>query len=492
MAIGRGPRFDSLLVQLRLAVLGTAAVGFAAAALATIQLNRQHLVRDHRQRVDAAAGHLVARLDAEAAHPQPMDLSRLRQDLDRQSRRGPFFWIRLPDGRLLLSRPLRGMDGAALFHVPGGTGNGPGPVTARTIGNHRYLVQRHHRSSDGTDLWVAEDTNEHRRALTRLLMDMLLIWLGCLALTLLALTLLTRRIIRPLRELNRMAAAITSDTLATSRLALSGAPREVQELGDAYNSLLDRLAHTWDHQRSFVSAVSHELRNPLMIISGYLRRLQRRGGSLQPEQLRALATAEAETHRITRLLNDLLDLSRSEWGRLELRPGPVAVDEILLMACDLARGQLARRLELRLPEDSSEQPVLAIAEADRLQQVVLNLIENADKYTPDHSPIVVELLRGQGPTGRPGVVISVRDRGIGIPPEDLPRIFERFHRAGNALAQARGSGLGLSIVDLLVEAMGGTISVESQLGQGSCFRLHLQAPEAEALGADSREEASSQ
>ena len=218
MAIGRGPRFDSLLVQLRLAVLGTAAVGFAAAALATIQLNRQHLVRDHRQRVDAAAGHLVARLDAEAAHPQPMDLSRLRQDLDRQSRRGPFFWIRLPDGRLLLSRPLRGMDGAALFHVPGGTGNGPGPVTARTIGNHRYLVQRHHRSSDGTDLWVAEDANEHRRALTRLLMDMLLIWLGCLALTLLALTLLTRRIIRPLRELNRMAAAITSDTLATSRL----------------------------------------------------------------------------------------------------------------------------------------------------------------------------------------------------------------------------------------------------------------------------------
>jgi signal transduction histidine kinase len=90
------------------------------------------------------------------------------------------------------------------------------------------------------------------------------------------------------------------------------------------------------------------------------------------------------------------------------------------------------------------------------------------------------------------VVISVRDRGIGIPPEDLPRIFERFHRAGNALAQARGSGLGLSIVDLLVEAMGGTITVESQLGQGSCFRLHLQAPEAEALGADSREEASSQ
>jgi signal transduction histidine kinase len=125
---------------------------------------------------------------------------------------------------------------------------------------------------------------------------------------------------------------------------------------------------------------------------------------------------------------------------------------------------------------------MAIAEADRLQQVVLNLIENADKYTPDHSPIVVELLRGQGPAGRPGVVISVRDRGIGIPPEDLPRIFERFHRAPNALDRARGSGLGLSIVSLLVEAMGGRIEVESLLGKGSCFRLHLKAPEADELG----------
>jgi two-component system OmpR family sensor kinase len=490
--MGRPPRFDSLLVQLRLAVLGTAALGFTAAALATIQLNRQHLIRDHRQRVEAAAEQLVARLDAVAASPQPVDLSRLRQDLDRQSRRGRFFWIRLSDGRLLLSRPLRGIDTAALFNVPGGTGSGPGPVAARTIGNHRYLMQRHHRSRDGTDLWVAEDVNEHWRALVRLLINMLLIWLGCLALTLLALTLFTRRIIRPLRELNRMAAAITTDTLATSRLPVAGAPQEVKDLAEAFNSLLERLARTWDHQRSFVSAVSHELRNPLTIISGYLRRLQRRGGSLQPEQLRALATAEAETHRITRLLNDLLDLSRSESGRLELRPGPVAVDEILLMACDLARSQLARRLELRLPENSSEQPVMAIAEADRLQQVVLNLIENADKYTPDNSAIEVELLRGHGPAGQPGLVISVRDRGIGIPPEDLPRIFERFHRAANALDQARGSGLGLSIVQLLVDAMGGTITVESQPGQGSCFRLHLQAAEAQGLDCGSREGPSAQ
>ena len=482
MGTGRSSRFSSLLVQLRLAVLGTAALGFAAAAVATIQLNRQVLVRDHLHRAAMAAEPLVARLDAVAASPQPADLSGLRRELDRQSRRGPLFWIRLHDGRRLLSRPLEGIDGASLYAVPGGTGDGPGPVTTRTISNHRYLVHRHHRSSDGTDLWVAEDVNEPWRALVRLLMDMLLIWLGCLALTLLALTLLTRRIIRPLRELNRMAAAITTDTLATSRLPVDGAPQEVQDLAEAYNSLLDRLAHTWDHQRSFVSAVSHELRNPLTIISGYLRRLQRRGGSLQPEQLRALATAEAETHRITRLLNDLLDLSRSESGRLELLPGPVAVDEILLMACDLARSQLARRLELRLPKDSTDQPVMAIAEADRLQQVVLNLIENADKYTPDSSAIVVELVRERGADSRPGVAISVSDRGIGIPPEDLPRIFERFHRAPNALDRARGSGLGLSIVSLLVEAMGGRIEVESLLGKGSCFRLHLKAPEADELG----------
>ncbi|MEB3166103.1 MAG: HAMP domain-containing sensor histidine kinase [Cyanobacteriota bacterium] len=303
-----------------------------------------------------------------------------------------------------------------------------------------------------------------------------------LGLTLLALALALQRTLRPLRQLERQAAAIHCDDPSPGRITLASAPRDLKALAGVTNALVEQLASRGEQQHQFVSAVSHELRTPLTIISGYLRRLQRRGSSLEPEQIRALATAEAETLRMNRMLNDLLDICRSSSGRLQLLVRPVAVDEIVLMACDLSRTLMARRLELRLPPGGDDQPVLALAEADRLQQVVLNLIENADKYTPDPSAIVVELARERRADGGGEIRVSIIDRGIGIPPEDLPNIFRRFHRAANALEQARGSGLGLSIVQLLVEAMGGRISVDSVLGQGSRFHLHLPAVEEPGRG----------
>jgi hypothetical protein len=161
----------------------------------------------------------------------------------------------------------------------------------------------------------------------------------------------------------------------------------------------------------------------------------------------------------------------------------VAVDEVLLNSCDLARTQLERPLQLVLPPSAGERPIEALAEADRLQQVVLNLIENADKYSPPDRPIQVLLEQEQGG----GLRISVIDQGIGIPPQDLPRIFDRFHRGSNASPQMRGSGLGLSVVKLLVEAMGGTITVVSQLEQGSCFQIHLPPLGSPILQPDSHE-----
>jgi two-component system OmpR family sensor kinase len=147
------------------------------------------------------------------------------------------------------------------------------------------------------------------------------------------------------------------------------------------------------------------------------------------------------------------------------------VDQVLLTTCDLARSQLTRPLELQLPASAGEHSIEALAEADRLQQVILNLIENADKYSHPDQPIQVRLEEGDGD----GLTITVSDRGIGIPPQDLPRIFDRFYRAANTAEQKHGSGLGLSVVKLLVEAMGGSIGVESQLGEGSRFRVHLPA-----------------
>jgi signal transduction histidine kinase len=338
------------------------------------------------------------------------------------------------------------------------------------MGGLSFLTHPVHRAPDGSALWAADDISDNLASLRSMLLALALVWSLCLVLTLVAISLLTGRILQPLRDLNRMAAGVTSESLASTHLKLDHAPLEVQELARSFNGLLDRLALAWSQQRQFVGLVSHELRNPLMIIGGYLRRLQRRGQNLDPEQMRALATTEAETQRITRMLNDLLDLTRSESGQLQMVLAPVAVDEVLTTACDLARSQLSRPLLLTLPEEAAEGPVRAVAETDRLQQVLLNLIENADKYSPPGRPINLDLTREDE-----GLCISVRDQGIGIAAEDLPRVFDRFHRGRNAVEHERGSGLGLSVVKLLVEAMGGSIDVESKIDVGSCFHIHLPA-----------------
>lgn len=475
--------FGSFLGQLRLAAFASVCVGFTAASAATLLISQRALVGQHERRLEKAGALLTRQLPLLARDPSPARRRAAVAALDHYSSVQLLYWIRLADGSLLLPRhqqepPLRLLAARALEAQIDAGGSrtlssaGSPPRTAASvpvsrdryrvvaIGEREFLTHQHRIGSDGSGLWVAEDISANLDFLISLLGWILLAWSICLLLMLLSISWLTRRIIRPLRDLNALAAAVTSSSLATARLEVMRAPLEAQELA-------------WQQQREFVSTVSHELRNPLTIIAGYLQRLQRRGGNLDPEQLRTLATAEAETHRITRLLNDLLDLSCSDSGRLKLVLRPVAVDAVLLTACDLARSQLRRPLQLELPPEATQRPILALAEEDRLQQVILNLIENADKYSPPASPILVRLELEPAPGG--GVCIRVIDRGIGIAAEDLPLIFDRFQRGRNAALESRGSGLGLSVVQLLVEAMGGSIDVESQLNQGSCFHIHLPA-----------------
>ncbi len=477
--------FGSLLGQLRLAAFTSVFLGFSAASAFTLLINRDCLLHHQHHDQRQEAGSLADALDRLVADPSASHAALLGGELERRSSRERFFWVRHGDGSLLLPRPLA----AELVALPGLVGQamaaqgGTWSVRSFTpllVGTDRRLVKDPegnsfltytlHQSPGGSQLWVAEDISDNVSSLRNMLLGLAVVWILCLVLTLVAISVLTRRLLQPLRDLNRMAAGVTTESLASSHLKLEKAPLEVEELAQSFNGLLDRLALAWSQQRHFVGLVSHELRNPLMIIGGYLRRLQRRGQNLDPEQMRALATTEAETHRITRMLNDLLDLSRSESGQLQMVLTPVAVDEVLTTACDLARSQLSRPLLLTLPEEAAEGPIRAVAETDRLQQVLLNLIENADKYSPPGRPICLELTRNDAE-----LCITVRDQGIGIPPEDIPKVFDRFHRGRNAIEHERGSGLGLSVVKLLVEAMGGSIDVDSEIAVGSRFHIHLPA-----------------
>lgn len=286
-------------------------------------------------------------------------------------------------------------------------------------------------------------------------------------LTLLTVSWVVRRIVQPLDQLNAATSQLTADTLANATLQLGEGPIEVMQLSRTYNSLLERLAQSWSQQRQFVSAVSHELRTPLTIVQGYLHRTIKRGDNLSPNQVKGLQTAEEESIRMRRLLDDLLDLSRGDSGRLAIANEPVRLADQLEQVADLARNTLSRPLLLELPEEPAARDAMAQADPPRLRQVLLDLIENADKYSPNETPIRLVLRHSSG-----AALIDVIDQGIGIPETELKQVFERFQRGTNAPAKT-GSGLGLSVVKLLVEGMGGRIELHSRLGEGSCFTVVL-------------------
>ena len=202
-------------------------------------------------------------------------------------------------------------------------------------------------------------------------------------------------------------------------------------------------------------------------MQGYLQRTIRRGDNLSEAQIAGLNTAAEESVRMRRLLDDLLDLSRSDSGRLSVVKEAVALAEQLEKVVEMARNTLQRQLTLQLPSDPEQREVVVQADTSRLQQVLLDLIENADNYSPPQRPIRLVLRLEQQ-----AAVIDVIDQGIGIPAEDLERVFERFQRGSNA-PEKTGSGLGLSVVKLLVEAMDGSIRLNSRVDNGSCFSIRL-------------------
>ena len=220
----------------------------------------------------------------------------------------------------------------------------------------------------------------------------------------------------------------------------------------------------------FVANVSHELRTPLTAIQGYLETLL--GGAMDDpaHARRFLEVVFRHTERLGRLLNDLTDLSNIELGRVALHMGPVTLPEVVESALDLVRAKADAgdvRLETRLPADL---PAVQ-ADRDRLAQILINLVDNAVKYTPPGGRVAVEAVAGEGL-----VEVAVVDTGVGIPASDLPRITERFYRVDKARSRdLGGTGLGLAIVKHLVAAHGGTLGIESRPGEGTRVRVTLLA-----------------
>ena len=237
---------------------------------------------------------------------------------------------------------------------------------------------------------------------------------------------------------------------------------------------LTRIRRLETVRRDFVSNVSHELRTPLSSLRALVDTL--RDGALDdpPAAQRFLDRMETELDALTQMVQELLELSRIESGQVPLRLRPVAVAEVVAPAAERLRPQ-AERGGLTLAVDLAGDLPPVLADAERVQQVVSNLVHNACKFTPPGGQVTVS---AQAVGGE--VVVAVRDTGVGISTEDLPRIFERFYKADRARSRG-GTGLGLAIAKHIVQAHGGRIWAESREGAGSTFFFSLPVASDEPL-----------
>jgi signal transduction histidine kinase len=284
--------------------------------------------------------------------------------------------------------------------------------------------------------------------------------------------LLSRRLVVRLEHLGRAAEALRAGNLA-ARVSVSGND-EVRQLQESFNNMAaeleaerDRVVGLLAARRQLVAGVSHELRTPVATLRGYLEAALGRNGVVPPDLRTDLETMEREVGRLQRLIDDLFTLSRAEVGRLSVRSEPTNVSAVVQNLVDTQAPLAWHQRRVQVLAEAGPNVPAARADAERLEQILSNLVNNAVRHTPPGG-LVAAVVAAEPDRVR----IEVRDTGEGIPLDELPRVFERFYR-GNGSDGRAGAGLGLALVKELAEAMGGSVEVTSTPGEGSCFTVRL-------------------
>jgi hypothetical protein len=262
-------------------------------------------------------------------------------------------------------------------------------------------------------------------------------------------------------------AATYAQELSPYQPKLTGTLSEVKAIAKTWNDLLIRLAEVREQQRQFTNDLAHELRSPLSMVYAYLQRTWQRRHNLPDSQKEALEMAVADAERMTRILQDLLDLARAGSSTM-----PLQAEQMILNNLVADMAQMSEKFEGRaILLEIAPFPIQVKADRTQLMQALNHLIDNAVKHSDTDEPITLHLTQTDG-----WAVIQVSDHGCGIPLAEQSRIFEPFYRVDTSRSRATGgTGLGLSIVKRLVERMGGQVGVRSEPGDGSTFILKLPA-----------------
>jgi two-component system OmpR family sensor kinase len=447
----------SLRARLLLGVVLLAALGLVAADVATYGSLRSFLVN----RTDSALQDEHSAFEGGDHTP-------------------PGVWVeeRAADGRTVVL-PLQltpGFRGQATpptpalpqtIRVPAQPNEGPDRVSYFTVGSRGSDEQYRVRAAvepdlNGAMLITTQSLHDVNSTLHRLSFVELLVALAVLAALALIGLWIVRLGLRPLREIEVTAAAITAGDLSR-RVEHTDQRTEVGRVGGALNTMLDQIEASDRRLRRFVADASHELRTPLAAVRAYAE-LFERGAATRPEDLqRSMSGITRESERMTLLVDDLLLLARLDEGR-PLERKPVDLAQLVVEAVDAARV-----VEPERPIELAVEPLTVTGDEARLRQVLDNLLANARSHTPAGTPVSVALER-VGDRAR----LSVADHGPGLTEEQAARVFERFYRADTSRARASGGvGLGLAIVAAVTEAHGGAAAAEPTPGGGATFVITL-------------------
>ncbi|GIW12746.1 MAG: hypothetical protein KatS3mg062_0185 [Tepidiforma sp.] len=283
---------------------------------------------------------------------------------------------------------------------------------------------------------------------------------------------LSGMLLRPVRDITQAASEISATNLSR-RINYQGPRDELWALADTFDSMIGRLEASFERQRQFVQDASHELRTPLAAIRTNIEVTEMDPDATLEEYRELVATIKSQTERLTRLSEDLLLLTNDDGARVEREPvdlGALTADVVSELQPLAAQRGVALRRHVAAPAPEAQ------ASPDLLFRCVLNLVDNAIKYSGEGATVTVRVLEA-GERLR----VEVEDNGPGIPPEALPHIFERFYRVDKGRSRREGgTGLGLAIVRELITAMGGQVGVRSEPGSGTTFWIDLPRAKDEA------------
>ncbi len=453
----------SLQFRLTLELVTLSAIGVSGVAFWAGWQMEQNLLTSHKQLLEYVAMRFPEQVEM-YSEGKTIQFS-LERTIDKLSTSGVAIWVKEPDGKILSKSSGMNMPSIDLVNTINQTET-PVKPTLVQYGDRYLVLCGNPLTVNGMvvgKVYLSQDITSDRDRLTAGISSLMAG--GILAILILTIA-ISRRIritLKPLAQMSQIASNVSADDLGAAQLELQQAPDEILGLATAFNDMTVRLSGAWEQQRQFVGNVSHELRTPLSVVLGYLQSLLRRGDNLSPHQQNAVSTAIAETDRTIRMLQDLLDLARADSGNLHFRHSPVVLNTLVAETIEMSQKVSKREITMIPATDD----IVALADQDRLTQVLINLVDNAIKYSNGAIDIAIEQTGDRA-------IIHVQDRGIGIALEHQNRIFERFYRTQDSSTRSRdGTGLGLAISKSLIEGMNGRITLRSKPGEGSIFTIAL-------------------